>query len=153
MTLLRRDDGDAGSYLEIAEFISTRGSLSRRGDDLRELWCRVVFNILVSNRDDHLRNHGCILAPDGWTLAPAYDVNPNLDKTHHHLAIDDSDPTPDLRLALATAHYYGLKAEEAATLLKQLKAVVRKWAGEAARLGLPKSQTDEMRAAFQLAET
>lgn len=153
MTLLGRDDGGAGSYLEIAELLSTRGSLSKRREDLRQLWCRVVFNILVSNRDDHLRNHGCILAPDGWTLAPAYDVNPNLDKAHHHLAIDESDPTPDLRLALDTARYYGLKADEAADRLKQLKTVMRKWRAEAAKAGLPKSQIDAMQAAFRLADS
>ena len=92
MTLLNRQDGENASYLELAEFLSTRGSPKHKQADLRELWSRIVFNILVSNRDDHLRNHGFILAPDGWRLAPAFDLNPNIERSHHQLAIDSNDP-------------------------------------------------------------
>ena len=151
MTLLNHDDGQSASYLELAEFLSVRGSVSRRRDDLRELWMRVVFNILVSNRDDHLRNHGFILAEDGWRLAPAYDLNPNLDKSSHHLFIDSVDSTPDLNLALTTAPYHGLKKTEAEGILNQVRAVVQTWRAEAASIGLSQTETAAMARAFALA--
>jgi serine/threonine-protein kinase HipA len=70
----------------------------------------VVFNVAVGNRDDHLRNHGFVLSSTGWRLAPAFDVNPNIDKAEHVLNIDDMDNRPDLQTALSTAAFYGLTA-------------------------------------------
>lgn len=150
MTLLGKSDGDGGSYLELAEFLSTRGSVAHRKRDLRELWMRVVFNLLVSNTDDHLRNHGFILEADGWRLAPAYDVNPNVEKSTHSLAIDERDNSPDLKLALDTAEYYLLKASDARDLLASIKAEVRGWADEASRLKIPRSEIEAMRPAFSI---
>lgn len=151
MTLLDRQNGDNASYLELAEFLATRGSVSRREDDLRELWTRVVFNVLVSNRDDHLRNHGFILEADGWHLAPAFDLNPNIDKTHHQLAIDTNDPTPDLDLALATAEFYGLCPPEAQKILQGVKTAVSHWQAIAAELQLPRSEIELLAQAFAVA--
>ncbi|HEY4248480.1 MAG TPA: type II toxin-antitoxin system HipA family toxin [Lacunisphaera sp.] len=148
MTLLDRRDGENASYLELAEFLSTRGSAAHKEADLRELWTRVVFNILVSNRDDHLRNHGFILATDGWRLAPAYDLNPNLDKAQHHLAIDTGDPSPDVNLALATAPYYDLPAAEAGAIVKRLQQVVGGWADVAAVHRLPRAEIELLARAF-----
>lgn len=148
MTLLGRRDGSGGSYLELAEFLSTRGSPRHKADDLRELWTRVVFNILVSNRDDHFRNHGFILDTDGWRLAPAYDVNPNIEKATHTLAIDESDPTPDAGLALTTASYYGLTAKEAVKILKRVQATLATWRTKASALHLPREEIDQLAGAF-----
>jgi serine/threonine-protein kinase HipA len=148
MTMLDKNDGDGGSYLELAEFLSTRGSAAHRKRDLRELWMRVVFNLLVSNTDDHLRNHGFILEGDGWRLAPAYDVNPNVERLAHTLAIDERDGSPDLQLAMDTAEYYLLKPADARKLLESTKAAVRGWAQEASRLGIPRSEIEGMRPAF-----
>lgn len=148
MTLLDRQDGDNASYLELAEFLSTRGSAAHKQDDLRELWVRIVFNLLVSNRDDHLRNHGFILAGDGWRLAPAFDLNPNIDKAHHQLAIDASDPTPDMDLALSTAEFYGLDQNEAQRIFQHTKAAVARWRTVAAELQLPRSETELLAQAF-----
>lgn len=150
MTLLGKNDGDGGSYLELAEFLSTRGSVLHRKRDLRELWIRVVFNLLVSNTDDHLRNHGFILEEDGWRLAPAYDVNPNVEKSVHTLAIDERDSSPDLQLAMATAEYYLLKPADARALLESIKTAVRGWAEEASKLGIPRSEIEGMRPAFSI---
>ena len=148
MTLLDRRDGETASYLELAEFISRRGSASHRQGDLRELWTRVVFNILVSNRDDHLRNHGFILAADGWRLAPAYDLNATIEKAEHVLAIDMDDPSPDVDLALSTAGYYGLGAPQAAEILHRVQAAVGEWRKAAAGLRLSREETDRMAKAF-----
>ena len=89
--MLGRVDGQGGSYLDLAEFLGTSGSTRHRADDLRQLWTR-VFNLLVSNTDDHLRNHGFIMESDGWRLAPAYDLNANVERTAHTLAIDTPIP-------------------------------------------------------------
>lgn len=150
LTLLGKQDGQGGSYLELAEFLSNRGSTAHRSTDLRQLWTRVVFNILVSNTDDHLRNHGFILEADGWRLAPAYDINPNVEKQAHTLAIDTDDPTPDINLALSTAHFYGMKMEEAHAILGHVTGSVARWQEVATRLKLPRVETEQMAAAFRL---
>ena len=149
MTLLGRQDGAGGSYLELAEFLGTRGSPRHNAGDLRQLWTRVVFNLLVSNTDDHLRNHGFILETDGWRLAPAYDVNPNIDRVGHTLAIDERDPSPDVNLAMATAPYYELEPREAERILKRVRATVGTWRKKAARLRLPREEIEQMAGAFR----
>jgi serine/threonine-protein kinase HipA len=104
---------------------------------------------LPLNRDDHLRNHGFILAEDGWRLAPAFDLNPNIERSHHQLAIDPGDPTPDVALALATAGYYGLTAAQAGTMLQRVRDAVGQWRTVATHLRLPRAEIDLMAQAFQ----
>ncbi len=152
LTLLGRQDGEGGSYLELAEFLSTRGSRRFRAGDLKQLWTRVVFNILVSNTDDHLRNHGFILESDGWRLAPAYDLNANVEKRTHALAIDVTDITSDLELAKATAHDYGLKKADALGIIGIVSQAIRSWPALARKLGLSRSETELMGPAFKAVE-
>ena len=149
MTLLGKKDGQGGSYLELAEFIATRGSAAHRAADLRQLWTRVIFNILVSNTDDHLRNHGFILEAGGWRLAPAYDLNPNVEKGHHTLAIDTQDNSPDVEVALATAEFYDLGLAEARQILGSVQAVVGTWRLGAGNLHLSREETEQMAPAFR----
>ena len=108
----------------------------------------MAFNIHVGNTDDHLRNHGFILEADGWRLAPAYDLNANIERKVHTLAIDERDPTPDPALLLATAPYYGLKTPEAETILTRVRQVVATWGDIARRLQLPRDETQLMASAF-----
>ncbi len=149
MTMLGRVDGQGGSYLDLAEFLGTRGSTRYRSDDLRQLWTRVVFNILVSNTDDHLRNHGFILEPDGWRLAPAYDLNANVERTAHTLAIDTTDTMPDVELALSTAPYYDLSDSEARRILDSVKRAVGSWRDRASQLRLSREEMEMMALAFR----
>lgn len=149
MTMLGRTDGQGGSYLDLAEFLGTRGSTRHRAGDLRQLWTRVVFNLLVSNTDDHLRNHGFILESDGWRLAPAYDLNANVERTAHTLAIDTTDTTPDVGLALSTAPYYDLTEPEAQGILGTVKQAVGSWRDRAATLRLPREEIELMASAFR----
>lgn len=149
MTLLGRQDGQGGSYLDLAEFLSTRGSPRHRSTDLPQLWTRVVFNIIVSNTDDHLRNHGFILERDGWRLAPAYDLNASIEKRDHALAINQDDPTSDLELARATAHYYGLKPREAGAIITRVARVVQSWPTYAKKLRLSRTETEQLAPAFK----
>jgi serine/threonine-protein kinase HipA len=149
MTLLDRRDGEPASYLELAEFLRTRGSPVRLREDLRELWTRVVFNLLVSNRDDHLRNHGFILEAEGWRLAPAYDLNANVERAHHQLAIDTGDFTPDLDLARSTAEFYGLSDAQAEAILRRVRKAVGGWTAVARTHRLPRSEIALMAQAFR----
>ncbi|MDO8539393.1 MAG: type II toxin-antitoxin system HipA family toxin [Opitutaceae bacterium] len=136
MTLLQREDGSGGSYLELADYVQTRGSADHIAADLGQLWTRVVFNVLVRNTDDHLRNHGFIYSGDGWRLAPSYDVNVNPGATQHALAIDGRDHTGDVQLALDTAGFYGLDAAAANEILARVRSVLATWREKARRLAL-----------------
>ncbi|WZB63171.1 HipA domain-containing protein [Achromobacter xylosoxidans] len=91
MTLLRKTQSEGTSYLELAQFIRAQGDAEHADADLAQLFRRVAFNVAIGNRDDHLRNHGFVLGKTGWCLAPAFDVNPNIDKAEHVLNIDDVD--------------------------------------------------------------
>ena len=101
MTLLERRDGEGGSYLEIAEFIQNHGARGVVEADLAQLLRRVLFNVLVGNTDDHLRNHGFVREATGWRLAPAFDLNPNPARRHHELRLDEASDEPDLDFHIA----------------------------------------------------
>ena len=152
MTLLRKTDGATGSYLEIAEFIQKSGTRNQIAADLAQLFKRVVFNIMVGNRDDHLRNHGFILTPDGWRLSPAYDMNPSIEKSDHALAIDESDNRPDLETAVETAVYYGLQEAAAKTMIDEIRRVVQKWPELARKADIAKADISLMGSAFLAGE-
>lgn len=115
MTLLGKNDGanaaDSSSYLEIVSFIKKYGAEPKK--DLLELWRRIVFNMAVSNTDDHLRNHGFILKNEGWTLSPLYDVNPNEDGDSLSLNVDEYNNLIDFGLALSVAGWFGLTDKQA----------------------------------------
>ena len=153
MTLLQRTDGDdasnGASYLEMAEFIIQNGSHPTR--DLEQLWRRIVFNICVSNVDDHLRNHGFLLETDGWRLSPAYDMNPN---PHGHglkLNISETDNAQDVRLAKEVAPYFRVKPKKESSIIQGILSVVSTWRTEANRLKISISAQDRMASAFIVA--
>lgn len=150
MTLLGKTDGmDNVSYLDIASFIRSNGSSPQK--DLHELWKRIVFNIAVSNTDDHLRNHGFILKTDGWELSPLYDVNPNVYGNSLSLNITSDDNTLDFNLALETAEYYNFTSTEAQQLCKEIQNTVsNNWKETAAHYGLSKSAIERMVPAFEM---
>jgi serine/threonine-protein kinase HipA len=150
MTLLGHNDGEnheAGiSYLELAEIISHRGA--NIGEDLEELWRRIVFNICISNTDDHLRNHGFLLSKDGWHLSPAYDMNPVPTGTCLKLNISETDNSLNLDVAKDVAEYFRIKKERADEIIGEVVGAVKKWNVVAKELGLPNSQIEAMKKAF-----
>lgn len=154
MTMLGKADGaraeDGTSYLEIAEFLITAGSNVDR--DLEQLWRRIVFNMCVSNTDDHLRNHGFLLEEKGWILSPAYDMNPNPESDGLRLNVSESDNSQDLDLAREVAPYFRLTSKQAEDNLKKITSVVSRWQPHAKSLGLSRSQQDEMSRAFRLVQ-
>ncbi|UEX18169.1 HipA domain-containing protein [Stenotrophomonas sp. SI-NJAU-1] len=155
MTMTGHVDGDDAStgvsYLELAEVLIRHGS--QTNTDLRELWSRIVFNILVSNTDDHLRNHGFILVPgSGWRLSEAYDMNPVPLADGLKLNITEADNALDLELAREVAAYYRLSLDEADDIIDEFQGIVRQWRTLARELGLPAREQDRMAGAFRLAE-
>lgn len=151
MTLLGYVDGndanDDISYLELAEFLQRYGS--KQQDDLKELWKRILFNVAISNCDDHLRNHGFILTSKGWELSPVYDLTPNPDGTGLKLNIDEIDNTLDINLVASTADYYGLKKAEVECAIKHLRDIISSWRQRAEKLSIPRAEQNMMENAFQ----
>lgn len=148
MTLLRKTHSEGTSYLELAQFIRSQGDGGHADADLAQLFRRVVFNVAVGNRDDHLRNHGFVLGKTGWCLAPAFDVNPNIDKAEHVLNIDDIDNRPSLATVLDTAPFYGLDRSQARHVLGEVAAVVDGWPDAARRVGIAAADIQLTQAAF-----
>ncbi len=147
MTLTQRTDGEPGaSYLELVDLLQSQGAHAQA--DCRELFRRVVFNILIHNTDDHLRNHGFILSPQGIALSPAFDMNPAIDRKELALAINEVDSTCDVAVALEAHADYGLTAAEAKTIISKTRAVVASWRTEASRLRVPKTEQELMAKAF-----
>jgi serine/threonine-protein kinase HipA len=149
MTLLDRRDGEGGaSYLDLAELIANEGASGHIEGDLAQLFRRVVFNVLVSNRDDHLRNHGFLRTRSGWRLAPAYDLNPNVEKHEHALTLDEASAEPRVDTVLETAEFYRLTSTEAGRIVSQVRTVVSGWEAKARSIGLPRHELQRMESAF-----
>lgn len=123
MTLLGKNDGDDNiSYLEIVSFIKSFGTNVK--ENLKELFKRVAFNILVKNTDDHLRNHGFLLKDGKWVLSPLYDVNYNKDGKYLHLLIDENDSSLDTDILIDTAKYYELSKDVGNKIVKEFKTII-----------------------------
>lgn len=150
LTAMAARDGDTRSYLELAEVLQGFGAAPAR--DLDQLWRRVVFNVLVSNVDDHLRNHGFLREPGGWRLAPAFDLNPvptDVRPRVHALAIDEDDPGAPLSRVIAIAPQFNVKAARARAVVREVAAVTRRWRRFASDCGLTQRQLDRMATAFE----
>lgn len=139
--------GESPSYLDIAEFIQFSGT--HVYEDLKQLWRRIVFNILISNTDDHLRNHGFILTNKGWRLSPAYDVNPSIDRNGLALNIDMDNNMLDLELAKNAGPFFRLSEKEMSTIIDEVKSSVSNWQKIANQIGIPRSEQTIMAAAFR----
>jgi serine/threonine-protein kinase HipA len=148
MTMLGYSDGqtDSCSYLELAEWIS-RNSCQVQAD-LEELWKRLVFNIAISNCDDHLRNHGFLLSENGWILAPAYDLNPMYYGTGLSLNINEHSNALDLSLATEVAPYFGITSAKAAEIIEATKHHVASWRKWAAHYKISREEQELMAPAF-----
>ncbi|MCK5759143.1 MAG: type II toxin-antitoxin system HipA family toxin, partial [Clostridiales bacterium] len=122
MTLLGKTDGDSAvngtSYLDLVTYIRAYGTEPRQ--DLIELWKRMVFNMAVTNTDDHLRNHGFILTPTGWRLSPLFDVNPTPSGDRLSLNVSQFDNRIDLLLAIEVSEYFGIKNDDAKKLSEDI---------------------------------
>jgi serine/threonine-protein kinase HipA len=151
MSMLGAHDNETRSYLEIADALHRHGAAPRQ--DLAELWRRIVFNVLISNSDDHLRNHGFLFAGGrGWRLSPAYDLHPVPADVRPRIlstAIDLDDATASIELALSVAEHFGLKAQSAKSLAHRVAGVVSGWRDAAKRVGLSRHEMDRVASAFE----
>ncbi|MHB1938909.1 MAG: type II toxin-antitoxin system HipA family toxin [Acidobacteriaceae bacterium] len=155
MTLTGRKDGEdastGASYLELARALIDHGA--QTDADLQELWSRIVFNMLVSNTDDHLRNHGFLLVPGkGWRLSEAFDMNPVADSQGFRLNVSEADNAQDLDLALSVAPYFRITVKDANAIIERSQAIVRQWPKIAKSLRIPVREQQRMASAFRLAE-
>lgn len=153
MTLLGKTDGasaaDGTSYLDIAAFIKSHGAQPKK--DLTELWKRIVFNMAVTNTDDHLRNHAFILSQNGWILSPLYDVNPVPYGDELSLNVDEEDNSICIDLAVQTAVRFGINKDDAKNYAEDIRKTVREnWEKTVADYGLTRRQIEEMRPAFSV---
>jgi serine/threonine-protein kinase HipA len=153
MTMLEASDGDQRSYLEIAEVIEERSTAVAA--ELRQLWRRIAFSILISNTDDHLRNHGFLhQRGDSWMLSPAFDLNPNPQSGPKDLstAIDYRDTRASVDVLMSVAPYFRLAASDALEVLAEVTRAVRRWRTVAKSHGLLQQDLDAMEPAFDHAE-
>ena len=135
------------SYLDLSLFIQNHGKNIK--EDLTELWRRIVFNIAISNTDDHLRNHGFIIENGQWRLSPAFDVNPSIDKEELALNIDDTSGFLDFELALSVIEYFRLSNQEAESILSRVRKAIGNWEKLAKQIGIPRAEIEMMRSAFK----
>lgn len=137
----------APSYLDIVDVIINYGCNVE--ENLYQLWRRIVFNIAVSNTDDHLRNHGFILNEKGWVLSPAYDLNPSTEKNGLALNIDMDDNALNFQLAKSVGEYFRLSEENMNVILDEVLGVVRDWKSIAEEIGISNKEQLIMEAAFR----
>lgn len=136
------------SYLELAQFLTEHGINTKK--DLAQLWRRIIFNIAVSNTDDHLRNHGFIYHKGGWVLSPAYDINPVTPANGLHLNITDDDSSLNYDLAMEVTDFFQLKKTEAEEIKDEVLASVSQWERTAKSIGINRSEQQLMSLAFNV---
>ncbi len=151
MSMLDARDHEPRSYMEFADILRQHGAAPQ--EDMRAIWRRIVFTVLISNTDDHLRNHGFLHhGLDGWRLAPAYDLNPvpaDIKPRILETAIDLEDTTASLDLALSVADYFELSGDEARAIAAEVGQAVSGWRAEARALGLRSAEIQRMTSAFE----
>ncbi len=154
MTMLETKDGEQGSYLDIASAIERWSP--RATEDLHELWRRVAFSVLISNTDDHLRNHGFLHAGGtAWSLSPAFDLNPDPEPGAKHLrtAIDGTGTAASVRTLMSVAPFFRLSERAAAGVLGEVLAAAGRWKTVAGRYEVSRTEVSRMTWAFEHAET
>lgn len=151
MSMLEASDHETRSYLEFVDVLRQHGAAPK--EDMRALWRRIVFSVLISNTDDHLRNHGFLYeGPEGWRLAPAYDLNPmptDIKPRVLATAIDLDDVSASLDLAMRVAEYFGLDGDAARAIAGEVGKAVATWREVAGRQGLSRAEIDRMASAFE----
>ena len=154
MSMLGAADHEPHSYLEIADALRRYGSQPRA--DLAQLWRRIVFSVLITNSDDHLRNHAFLhVGTNGWRLSPAYDLNPVPAEFKPRLLttlIDEHDGSASMELAFSVAAYFGLAPAQAQSVAAEVARAVATWRRVAEATGLGSKEIERMASAFDTRE-
>ena len=150
MSMLGAQDNEQHSYLELAYALAQYGAQPEK--DMAELWRRIVLTVMISNTDDHLRNHGFLYERcRGWRLSPVYDINPTpaqLTPPVLTTSIDFDDPSASLETAMGVAQDFRLSPARARAIVQQVGEAVAQWRHIATQLGLSKRECDRMASAF-----
>ncbi len=151
LTAVQGSDGGQYSYLELVEFLEENGSNVTA--DIQELWKRIVFSCLIGNTDDHMRNHGFLWDGIGWRLSPAFDINPTPGAGEKHLrcAIDLSETTADIRVALDACEYFRIKKADAKDEIAKIQKVMPAWRKTAMAQGISRKSIERMSSCFERA--
>lgn len=151
MSMLDARDNEMRSYLELVDALRRYGASPKQ--DMHQLWRRIVFHILISNTDDHLRNHGFLYeGSDGWRLSPAYDLNPvpaDIKPRILSTAIDLDDSSASLELAMAVAEYFQLDQKPAQKIAGEVGRAVSTWREQASGMGIQSAEIERMSSAFE----
>ncbi len=142
MTLLGRQDGDPASWLDLLDAVQQYSAQPRR--DAADLWRRMVFGMVISNTDDHLRNHGFLRTASGWMLSPAYDINFDITDAatrRHALSFDARVTTPSAKFALEFTELFGLSAADSIDIIRRIAAAVKEFPMVARQNGLDAEET------------
>lgn len=154
MSMLSAKDNEQRSYMEFVDALRQYGASPK--EDMHMLWRRIVFSILISNTDDHLRNHGFLYGGQaGWRLSPAYDLNPvpvDIKPRLLTTTIDLDSGAASLDLAFSVANYFDLSKIEAVDIAAEVGAAVSTWREAAANLGAKAQEIDRMSSAFEHAD-
>ena len=151
MSMTGSRDGQRGSYPELVDALTQHGAKARA--DAAQLYRRVVFNVLVSNVDDHLRNHGFLwTGRDGWVLSPAYDLNPTPTDVKARILttnIDLDEGTCSVGLLENAAEFFGLSVKQARATIREVADVTRTWQAVAQEVGCRRAEIARMASAFE----
>jgi serine/threonine-protein kinase HipA len=151
LSMMSLKDGDHGSYPELVDILTQYGA--EASTDAQQLYRRMVFNVMISNVDDHLRNHGFLWkGPGGWTLSPVYDLNPTPIDAHQRILttnISLDEATCDLDLVLSVAEYFGLARDGAKAIIKAVAAATATWREVAAANKARPAEIRRMASAFE----
>jgi serine/threonine-protein kinase HipA len=152
------DATTGGTYRDIAEAMRIHCSAAHLQEDLRELFCRMVFNVACHNTDDHLRNHGFLWDGKAWRLAPAYDIAPQPIFELHQpgrlsLGVGPKGPLATFENALAGCQYFGLEHSQAAEIVERVRDTVGSWESTFKEVGVPHQDFTELRQVFKLAQS
>lgn len=151
LSMLRLKDGERGSYPELVDALTSHGAQAR--EDARELYRRMVLNVLISNVDDHLRNHGFLwVSSKGWALSPVYDLNPTPADVRPRILTTNISPdeaTCDMDLVISSAEFFGLGPKEAKATAKDVAKVTATWREVAEAAGASGSEVRRMASAFE----
>jgi len=141
-------DGQVHSHTEIATAIVQHGAQPDK--DLEELWRRAIFEVMISNKDNHLRNHGFLYNGKGWILSPAYDLNPSIEKENFEVAIDDTGAKNTIERAMLVAPIFRLTDARAQEILSEVREAVSNWRKIAKLFDISDSACDRMAKAFDV---
>jgi len=152
-SLLQAKSNQQYTYEDIASLIRTVSPKAKY--DLGQLWKRMIFNVLINNVDDHLKNHGFLhTTGDQWVLAPAFDLNPFPDKMRalKTWISQESGEVASSAEALAISKSFEISKDEAKAILSEMKAVISKWKSLAQNLGMNARDIDQYAPAFEYQE-